>query len=544
MRRMFSMLMSLLAASGWAWAQDEEILRTARYLSGATSEEQVDEYWIERLEARVGRRIRINERTVRADGLLSDYQLASLADYRAHCGDILSWEELALVDGFSREAVEALRPFLSLASSRLPGQTDTTRIRVHTLVRGTLSSIGGKARAQGEYWRAGGAWRGSDGTFYAEGTWRGHRLLLGHFNLRLGQGLTYWSGFSMSSLSTIDAFIRRTPGASPVWSYSSSSVYLGGVYEYTSTHWRGLAFGSISGNFGAHADWLGRNGQAGLTVGWNGQLCVSADTRWNWRGADLCAEIAWKNGSVGALAAFRKPIGPLKLALQGRVIPSRFSGKKNGEYALATGLSFQSEQWKSLAGKTGFGNSVPEHKASLTLDASLLPIPSTGTPNRLQVRAHALWQWQFASAWSLELRLTERYRNYEHPRTDLRADLRFANGPWLATTRLEGVHCQEFGFLNYWEGGYKKEEHFAVYLRLTGFLIDAWDDRIYCYERDAPGSFSVPAFSGRGGMVSLTGSWKHHFKRITLKAYLRGSWMVRKDRTPTPGLNLQLHCDW
>ena len=117
------MLICLLPGAGWVWAQDEEILRAARYLSGASSEEQVDEYWIERLEARNGRRIRINEKTVRADGLLSDYQLASLADYKARCGDVLSWEELALVDGFSREAVEALRPFLSLASSRLPGST-------------------------------------------------------------------------------------------------------------------------------------------------------------------------------------------------------------------------------------------------------------------------------------------------------------------------------------------------------------------------------------------------------------------------------------
>ena len=529
------MLICLLPGAGWVWAQDEEILRAARYLSGASSEEQVDEYWIERLEARNGRRIRINEKTVRADGLLSDYQLASLADYKARCGDVLSWEELALVDGFSREAVEALRPFLSLASHRLPGQTDTIRIRGYALVRGTLSTVGGKARAQGEYWRAGGAWRGSDGTFYAEGSWRGHRLLLGHYNLRLGQGLAYWSGFSLSSLSTVDAFIRRTPGASPVWSYNSSSVYLGGVYEYTSAYWRALAFGSLSGSFGAHADWLGRKGQAGLTVSWDGQPCLSADTRWNWRGADLCAEIAWKNGSLGGLAVFRKSIGPLKVALQGRVLPSRFSNKKNGEYALATGLSFQS---------SNYINSVPEHKASLTLDASLLPIPSTGTRDRLQVRGYALWQWQFATAWSVELRLTERYRNYERPRTDLRADLRYASGPWLATTRLEGVHCQQFGFLNYWEGGYKQEEKFAVYLRLTGFIIDAWDDRIYCYERDAPGAFSIPAYSGRGGMISLVGSWKHRFRRLTLKAYFRGSWMVRKDRTPTPGLNLQLHCDW
>ncbi len=415
---------------------------------------------------------------------------------------------------------------------------------MNALLRGTLSSIGGKARAEGAWWRAGGAWRGSDGTFYAEARWRKHRLLLGDYNIRQGQGLAFWSGFSMSSLSTVDAFIRRTSGVSPAWSYHSSGLYRGAVYEYDGVHWRGFVSGSLSGQFAAHADWLGRRGQAGLTLGWNGGLCVSADTRWNWHGADLCGEIAYRNQSVAALAAFRRGVGPIKLALQGRIIPSRFSGKKNGEYALSAGSSYQSQQRRALEGRTGFGSSVPIHQASLTVDAALLPLPSAGTPDRLQIRAYALWQWQFSSAWGLELRLTERYRNYERPRTDFRVDLHFGSGPWQGTGRLEAVRCEGWGFLNYWEGGFKRENAWGCFLRLTGFWADAWNDRIYCYERDAPGTFSVPAYSGRGGAVSLVGSWKHRFWKITLKAYLRAAWMVRVDRQPTPTLNLQLHADY
>ena len=213
---------------------------------------------------------------------------------------------------------------------------------------------------------------------------------------------------------------------------------------------------------------------------------------------------------------------------------------------MASGVSFQSEKWRSLAGLTGFGSSVPEHKASLTLDASLLPIPGK-EPRRLQVRAYAGWQWQFASAWSLDVRLTERYRNYENPRTDLRADMKFSNGFWKAASRIEAVHCETVGFLNYWEAGWAPtaassgRSSVSAYLRLTGFVIDRWNDRIYVYERDAPGNFSVPAYSGRGAGVSAVGSWKHRLSWCTLKAYLRAGWTVRIG--PSPTLALQFHLD-
>ena len=35
-------------------------------------------------------------------------------------------------------------------------------------------------------------------------------------------------------------------------------------------------------------------------------------------------------------------------------------------------------------------------------------------------------------------------------------------------------------------------------LRATLFCAWDWDARIYCYERDAPGTFSVPAYYGKG----------------------------------------------
>lgn len=525
-------VLSLCLAALLAQAQDDALMRAARYLSGAGADEELPEEWVERLEALWGRKIRVNSARIRSDGLLTDYQEASLADYRAHNGDILSWEELALVDGFSREAVEALRPFLSLSSERLPGNTDTLSLRATAILRITLKTVGAKAKVTGEHWRAGGAWRGKDWTAFAEGSYGASRWLIGDYNIRLGQGLSHWSGFSLSSLSTVDAFIRRSPGLSPVWSYSSASVHRGLAYEYISRHFRGLFFADKDKILGLHADWLARQGQLGLSVipdlgDLRGNFTVSLDGRLHLRRMLLAGEVGWKSGSWAALGTMQLRLGEHhRLALQARGIPSRFSGKKYGEYALALGYDFQLR---------------PVHGLSFTCDAALLPLPGQ-EQRRLQLRSYAQWNWQASARWSLVLRLTERYRNYEDPRTDVRADVHWTDGPWQGTLRGEWVHCAQSSVLSYLEGGYKGE-NLAAYLRLTGFWADSWNARIYCYERDAPGSFSVPAYYGKGLAASLVGSWKHRFRWFTIKAYIRASYMVRKERKPTPALNFQLQLE-
>jgi hypothetical protein len=84
-------------------------------------------------------------------------------------------------------------------------------------------------------------------------------------------------------------------------------------------------------------------------------------------------------------------------------------------------------------------------------------------------------------------------------------------------TNLE--NCVSTSFLLYAEGTVKRRS-VKFSLRSGVFLADSWDDRIYVYERDLPGSFNVPAFYGRGYWLSLTGNWK--FSRWG-KVYLRGS---------------------
>lgn len=525
----------LCLGAGLFWlplqGQDEQIVRAALYLSGASCEEEIPADWMERLENQ--RPVHINSPYLRPGILLSDYQVACIRDYRASSGDILSAEELALADGFSREAVAALEPFLLFDSTRLPGNVDTVRVHGSALARSTRTSLGIKAKLSGDGWRAGGAWRGKDWSAYGEGTFRRWSLLAGDFHTRWGQGLASWTGFSMEALSTLDAFIRRSTGVSPSGSYSSANALRGAALEYDAGRIRAAVYAAHGKTFGAHADYIWRRAQIGLT--WQSGGIYALDGRCNLRGLDLAGELAMKGSSFAGKLSLGGKLGEhWKWAAQGRVIPSGYSGKKYGEYALASGFRFCNH----------YGADNPGHELSFTLDASLLPIPGSD-PRRFQLRSYGIWKWQMTPKWLLDVRLTERYRNYEAPRTDVRADLRWGGeGPWLSTLRLEGDICGGWGFLSYWEGGNKSSKT-AVYIRLTGFSVSAWAARIYCYEREAPGNFSVPAYNGLGLAPSLVASYKLRIgRRFTLRGHLRAACIFRRDYHPAPTLNLQLQGDW
>ena len=534
------------------WGQEQEVMRAAMYVFGASSAEELTEEQIEAIDG--ARPVQVNSAGLRPGVLLSAYQVASIKDYRSRSGDILSLAELALVDGFSFEAVEALKPYLRFGSTRLPGKADTVKVKSTAIARATLSNAGVKFRTEGESFRAGGAVRYAyvaplkDIQWSLHGEWTGERLRIvaGHYNLRYGLGLSNWTGFMLASLSTVDAFSPRAPGIVPAWSYNPSDLPFGAAAEYRiGKGWQAGAFASVSGLFGGRADWYGRSGQAGLTAYYSNGFCASFDTRWSFKGVQTTFEAAYGRGSFAGKTAVLIPLGEsFRLAFQGRIIPSRYSGKKNGEYAIATGFDWVSEARRQLSGVTGFGSSVPAHKASITLDASLLPVPGVD-PRRLQVRGYATWQWQISGFWALDLRLTERYRNYESPRMDIRADLRFGSGPFTSALRTEAVRCEGWGLLSYLEGGYKKDigkrlSALAAYIRITGFAIDRWNDRIYVYERDAPGTFSVPAYYGRGGAISASGSVKWRFSHLDFRINLRAAGLFRIGRPFAPTLNLQL----
>ena len=535
MKRAIIVSVGLFCAVIGAAQEEDAAVKAAMYINGASSEEELEVDEVERLQV-IGK-VRVNAPGRNARAILSEYQLAALEDYRRQCGDILSWEELALVDGFGKEAVEALKPFLSLWSDNLPGAVDTvSHFRADFLVRATEKKIGTKLKAGGKNWQVAGAARSKawgskeyDWTASAEVGNSQWSMLVGDFNVRYGQGIGIWSGFSMTSLSTIDAFIKRPTGIRPVCSFTPSQ-HRGLAGEYHLGRWSLSAFADIQRTAGLHASYTSLRSQLGLTLLPNK---LSSDFAINYKGIDLVGEVATAfaglttpsfadligESMLSGVLVTKFKIKDIKFAFQTRAIPSTFSGKKYGEYGLATGA-----QWKSQ-----------EMKLSLTADASLLPIPQKD-PGRKQLRIYGLWQWQMSETLALETKFTGRYRTWEPSRSDIRLDVKYSNAQWFGATRIEGDYCSGPGILGYLEIGHK-----SAYFRLGAFSTSGWSSRIFCYERDAPGSFTVPAYYGKGINASLYGLWKTSIGRhISAKLCLRAACTIKEAAKPAPSIHLQL----
>lgn len=545
-------LLPTLLTAGWltASAQDDEIIVAAMRLTGATDPEELDVSVTDRLETLREHPVRINGPRTRllSCGLFSAYQVASLLDYRARTGDIQSLEEFSRVDGFSRDGVFQLSPFLSLEAS--PPGADT--LSHSLLLRGTATGYAARYRfTSGERWSAGGAIRGTyadkpEGTATLVWNHRLGKVVLGNFHVRTGQGLALWSGFAMSSLSSLGAFARRGGGITPSWSWTpamtgvAADMLLGNV--------RLSAFAARDGPVGGRAEWLLREGLAGLTVfrdGSSGKAALrewdrwkaSLDGRFTLRGADLFAELALRGRSEGgvgkALAPVAKggvllPFGERwKTGLQLRALPTAYTLKKSGEYGAALGLE----------GSTG------ALSLTATLDGALLPIPG-GDTRRRQLKALFQGTYRPGPRWQWDFRGQYRLRNWEPSRLDLRLEVLRTAGPWLIKWRGNLVRATGTGLLTYLEGG-RKTDITSCFLRATLFRADDWADRIYSYERDIPGSFSVPAYYGRGVSVSAVAGvkWRPH-RRFSLKAHARAAWTYNTRTTSTFLLKAQLAAEF
>ena len=80
-------------------------------ISGASCIEELTEDAVSMFEHYAEHPIDLNaasERKLVSSGLMSSYQAASLCEYRKRSGDVLSWQELAFVDGFSGQYARAL----------------------------------------------------------------------------------------------------------------------------------------------------------------------------------------------------------------------------------------------------------------------------------------------------------------------------------------------------------------------------------------------------------------------------------------------------
>lgn len=394
------------------------------------------------------------------------------------------------------------------------------------------------------------------------------KIVLGDFNARFGQGLVLWNGAMMTGLGGVASFDRRSSGISSSWSFTGSSALTGLASE--------MNFGrfSLSALFAApglkqmteklmekrtaavpkllpavNLRYFGRNEQLGLTHYMTfGDYTVpgkfripdmktSLDFRGCYGGVDIFSEMAFDyvTLSAAALAGCAFPAGDaLRMALHARYYgrnytdsyggAPRSSGKCSNECGLSLGGDFRAG--KRVKHRDAMA--VNMHSGSFTVDVACFPsgkasdVYVQGFCHRMQAKIIFNYLLQCSPEWRLTFRLTERLRTWqtEPVRTDLRCDISYTRGGLFSTLRLNALQCSKIGFLTYLEAGWRNEK-IMICAHQTYFRTENWSDRIYAYERDAPGSFLVPAYYGHGLSSSAFLSWKSGRR---LRLYVRAGW--------------------
>ncbi len=524
-------------------AQSHEDIERILRLTGRDSAEELSGHEVEVFQEYLERPLRINSEGIgrlRSCGLLSAYQAASLADYRARHGDILSMNELSSVDGFTRESAAVLAPFITLEGGVLSsGNTSASKgyycdIAVKGGIRRNEGNYGLKAK--------GGIGRrvtyslGLSRSYSAKSAAPEHltgnlgwesrkiplRITAGRYNLRFGQGLALWNGMSMGGLSKISSFYRSGTGLSSSWSFTGSNAFTGIAGEYNRARFR--ATSSVSFSKGSvlpavNLGWFGRNMSVSAThyiefkrgsdTGrtFIPDMKTAADIAACINGTDIFSEIAfdWVSCTAAALAGTTFPAGEkIRMALHLRYYPSGY----NPAYSAAprSGSRCSDELGASWCMELAKGSG--RQGGSISLDGALMPAGKSEAGKGLQFKGVAAWEFGISEAITLRLRLSERYRTWERRlRTDLRADLTWTGKRFTASSRINVLKHIRTGFLAYVEGGWKSEK-LSVFVKTGVYIVDEWEDRIYSYERNSPGNFSVPAFYGRGAWTTIYTAWK------------------------------------
>ena len=467
-------------------------------LSGASSIEELSEDEAGRYRSLAEHPVDLNRAgrsRLLATGVLTPFQVASLLDCRERSGDILSWTELGLVDGFTPEMVPALQVFFVLGVRDVPpGKRDDRRLHQTLLLKGGLR-LGGDATAGLKYEAAAGersvlylATRNTvddSGNFRFSGSaaWFGRRVLgqviVGAFNARFGQGLLQWSGFQLSGYNTLAAFRKNGTGLSPSASWSPGMT--GVAADWNIGRWRlSTAYSWQSNESVFNLTRTGRSVTAGLTAT---PGAASLEWRASLPGWSLFGEVAstWRGRVTGIGGALWAPAYGHRLGLVGRWLGAgkQYSGVAAGYEGPAFSATVDAA-WRPDT-RSFRGKSLVQWKPELEWrGVRLSPL--------LRVQAN----WQPAQAVPLRL--------------DLRGVLSAATGQWTFAGRYDAVWGRGFAWNWYAEAG-RTGEALSCFLRGGIFKVDHWDDRIYVYERDAPGSFSVPARYGRGWNASAYMAW-------------------------------------
>ena len=511
-------------------AQSEDEIDKIAAFSGVSSEEEISSEEFELLQDALRHPLKVNllsrSRLV-SSGLLTAYQAASLIDYRRRFGNVLSFAELAMVDGFGQHYVEVLKPFISLDI----GGQDALSAAGMKKVYNELSIRGGYRYAVDEQdWQYGlkygldasrfrlsfGASRSRTAKTGAPSYYTGSfsydfkridaKVILGDYNARFGQGLLAWNGSFMNPLTSPSGFMKKLSGITPVRSFTGSVANTGIASEFSVGRFSITAAYALSGQKLANVRRLGRWGSVGLTTVHDEVWKSAVDAAICIKGVNFFGETAydWNEYSAAFVAG------------------TDFSPHKN--LRVASLLSWaQTKQWQAaFSGDWLYSN---QHKGSLSFASEFLyhlTPKDESVRYSIQLKSQLRWEYKVLEQLTLRIRLSDRFRTWGlRHRTELRMEASVPLKSWLLDTRVHVLKSRNHSALAYVDASYKTSP-ITLHLRAGVFCVDSWDDRIYVYEYDAPGSFNVPAYYGRGIWTASVLSWK---LSSVLRLYVRGSYI-------------------
>lgn len=512
------------------------LLEAILLITGAGSMEELGEGEVERFEALSESPVCINLAPVsrlRSCGLFSEYQVASLLDYKERTGDILSFAELGSVPGFNPELAAALSLFVSLESHSEAGRRHSRRLRQTLMLRDAVrdgsSSFSAKYHLQygerAELYLSQKTKTTASLSIYGKRPWK---MVFGDFNTRFGQGLLAWSGFSLSGFSTVSAFCRNASGISGTGSFSPSGRGLAAGYEGRS--WNAASALNADGRLLCSVSWLGRSGNAGVNAV-VGRDCPGMSLDWKkaFGHLNLFGEVAYAGKPAFLAGARWEPAYKISAALLVRCYPAGYAAAYAGAARSAS----------KVADETGLAAGVQIRWFSATADLAVHPgRMAERKSNYEQFKSVVSAAPEFRSGgWVLSpvLKWTERMQLSPDGETfkaewrnDLRCDLKASKGGLQGTLRLNCVQVsgKSPGGLGYFEIGYKTPSdtarlQWSVFARGTVCRTDGWASRIYAYERDVPGAFNVPAWYDRKSGASLVASISSRHKRYRHRLNLR-----------------------
>ncbi len=385
-------------------------------------------------------------------------------------------------------------------------------------------------------------------------------MVLGDYSLRFGQGLVLWNGFSLSGLSDPGAAYKRSGavipysssgendyfhGAAATIAFDRAGVEISAAYSYNRLDAKvedgkfitlpedgvhdSEALEQARNTLGEHLvglnlNWRNSYLKAGISAaiyrysladgrrksyynehlrydGWWGNC--SADVMFSYRGIRVFGELALDAGA--AFAGIVGVISPLWTDAEGALLYRYYdpyyiashsgaycASNCNNEHGFTASIKWVPFRSLVLKGELAYTR-FPYHRYGVK-----------GASDRVETFIEA--DWSASSNSKIHTKVSYTWDDGRKTSTaKLRADFHYTTSFGLesvarAECTLASLSFEpSIGGLLYEELIYTSEdEKLKASVRFTLFSAMDWESRVYCYERDLPGTFYVPAYYGEG----------------------------------------------